>query len=208
MSAGEGMAARDHALRVAVLSALKETVDKAHKTARAEAEPAFKTARGDGQTQQKVLLPDGEEIGLISIRGGSPVITMPEAGFEAWVREHVPDGIEEYIDPNAAGNAELLDVVKAVFPQFIKSRIRQPVRDELLKEITETGGYLVDKDTGDKEKVAEVSQGSPTGAFAYRAGKGTTERIVTEWLNGRLAGVDLGGMLALPAAEAGGTDGA
>lgn len=195
------MTARDHALRVAVLDALQDTVDKAYKAARKEAEPVFKAARIDGQTQQKVLLPDGEEIGLISIRSGSPGVTMAEADLEGWVREHCPDGIEDYIDPAAVANLDVIEVVRAVFPHLVKSRIRQSVRDALLKEIKDTGGWLVDEVTAEKAKIAEVTTHQPTGTFSYRAGAGTPQRIVAEWLAGNLAGVDLGGMLALsPAA--------
>jgi hypothetical protein len=178
--------ARDHALRVAVLDVLGKEIATAYKGARGEAEEVFGPARADGQSQQKVMLPDGTEIGLISIKAGAKQVDIAEADLEAWVEEHLPGGFEEYVNERAANSLEVLDVLKAVFPDLVKRRIRPATREALLKKITENGGYLIDEDTGDKTKVADVTEGKPSGAFSYRPAKDARDQVIAAWQRGDL----------------------
>lgn len=196
------LTARDHALRVAVLDVLGKEVGTAYKSARAEAEEVFGPARADGQSQQKVMLPDGTEIGLISIKAGGKQVDVTEAALEAWVAAHVPDGMEDVADERALTDAEVLDVLRAVFPHLVSRRIRPATRAALLKEIEDGGGWLVDKETGDKEKVGEVTDLKPTGAFSYRPGKDARDQVVAAWQSGELREIGLGA-LAIGAAGGG-----
>jgi hypothetical protein len=196
----ESLSARDHALRVAVLDVIGKEISGAYKGARKDAEEAFGPLRADGQSQQKVMMPDGTEIGLISIKSGSKDINATEDALTGWLEEHNPEGLEDYLDPSAATNTELLDVVRAVFPELVRTRIRAEVRAALLKEIEETGGYLVDKDSGDKEQVAEVTDVKPTGAFSYRPAKNARDEVIAAWRRGELQGIALDA-LALPAGD-------
>lgn len=180
------MTARDHALRVAVLDVIGKEISSAYKNARGEAQAAFAPLRADGQSQQKVMLPDGDEIGLISIKAGGKSVDVTEDALTAWLRDHNPEGLEDYVDPEAVTNAELVDIVRAVLPELVRTRIRPGVRDAMLKEIEETGGYLVDKDTGDKAKVADVTDREPSGAFSYRPGKDARDKIIAAWRRGEL----------------------
>lgn len=189
--AGEAMPAREHALRVAVLDVIDKEIGTAYKHARREAEAVFGPARADGQSQQKVMLPDGTEIGLISIKAGGKDVAVTEEALEAWVEEHVPDGFENYVAPADWSDADLLDVVRAVFPDLVKRRIRPATRAALLKEIEDSGGFLVDKGTGDKEQVGEVTDLKPTGAFAYRPGKDARDAVIAAWQRGELRGIAL-----------------
>jgi hypothetical protein len=192
---------REHALRVAVLDVIGKEISSAYKGARQEAEAAFGPVRADGQSQQKVMLPDGTEIGLISIKAAGKQVDVTEAALEAWVTEHLPDGIEEYIGERDANSAEVLDVLRAVFPHLVKKHIRPSTRAALLKEIEETGGYLIDKESGDKAKVAEVTDLKPTGAFSYRPGKDARDQVIAAWQSGGLRDLGLG-VLALPGGSA------
>jgi hypothetical protein len=196
------MTPREHALRVAVLSTLTDEIKGAYKTAREEAQPVFKAAREDGQTQQKVLLPDGAEIGLISIRGGGTNVTADEGALTAWTAEHNPDGIEDYLIPQAVSNADVIALVKAYYPNAVASRVRAPVREALLKEAEQRGGYVVDGESGEKAKIAEIGEGKPTGVFSLRSASGAREKVIAAWRAGELADIGLG-PLALP----GGNDG-
>ena len=191
---------REHSLRVAVLDVISKEFAGMLKVARQDAEPVFGPARADGQSQQKVMLPDGTEIGLVSIKAGGKQVDAPEAALEAWAAEHVPDAIEEYVNERDANSADVLDVLRAVFPDLVKKRIRTATRAALVKEIEESGGYLVDKVTGDKEKVAEVTDLKPTGAFAYRPGKDARDQVIAAWRRGDLEKIGVG-MLVLPAAS-------
>jgi len=188
---------REHALRVAVLSALYDVVKSEYEAARKAAEPEFAAVRAEGQKQQAVMLPDGTEIGLVSIKAGTPTIAVTEGALEDWVREHLPDGMEDYVVPAALADAEVLDMLKACFPHAVRQRIRPATRAALLKEIEEGDGWLVDKVTCEKEQVGEVEPHKPTGAFSYRSAKGAKDRIIADWRAGRLAEVAFG-PLALP----------
>jgi hypothetical protein len=190
---------REHALRVAVLDVIGDEVGAAYKAARKDAEAAFGPARGDGQSQQKVMLPDGAEIGLVSIRAGGRQVDVTDAALEAWVAEHLPGGMEEVADARALTDAEVLDVLRAVFPHLVSRRIRAATRAALLKEIEESGGWLTDTETGVKERVAEVTDLKPTGAFSYRPGKDARDQVITAWQRGELRDIGLGA-LALPGA--------
>jgi hypothetical protein len=194
------MRARDHALKVAVLGTLKERVEQAYKAARGEAEAEFAEIRKDGTPQQEVMLADGEEIGLISIKAGTTEV-MPDSAtvLMDWCREHAPHAIEQYV---GAGAFEMADVVRLIaehFPNLVHDRIRASSLDGLRKQITETGGYLIDEE-GEKAKVATVERRGPSGAFSYRPAAGAQGRIMAEWLAGNLREVAFG-PLALPAPD-------
>ena len=192
---------REHALKVAVLSTLLDTVKAEYQRARKDAEQAFATVRKDGSKQQAVMLPDGSEIGLISIRGGSPSLTLEERVLLAWVREHVPDDIEEYVEPGAWAHADIIEMVKACFPNTVRERVRPAAREALIKQMTDSGGFVVDEASGETEKLGNVEHHDPTGAFSYRAAKGAQDKIITEWMAGKLREIALG-PLALPDGEA------
>jgi hypothetical protein len=191
------MSARDHALRVAVLDVIGKEISGAYKGARKDAEAAFGPLRADGTPQQKVMMPNGTEIGLISIKAGGKNVGVTEDALTGWLKEHNPEGLEDYLDPSAVTNTELLDVIRAVFPELVRTRIRAEVRTALLKEIEETGGYLVDKESGDKEQVAAVADVKPTGAFSYRPAKNARDEVIAAWQRGDLQGIALDA-LALP----------
>lgn len=188
---------RDHALRVGVLKVIADETARTYKGAREDAQAAFAPARADGQSQQKVLLPDGTDIGLISIRDGGKTVDVTEAALAKWCDEHLPGAWEEYADESALTNADVLDVLKAVFPDLVKRRIRPATRAALLKEIEESGGYLVDQEEGVKEKVGDVVDCKPTGEFSFRPAKGARDLVVAAWQRGELRGVALE-PLALP----------
>ena len=186
---------RDHALRVAVLKVIADESARLYKGARADAEEAFAPARADGHSQQKVMLPDGAEVGLISISAGGRQADVTDAALEAWCDAHLPGAFEEYAD--MITDAEVLDVLRAVFPDLVKRRIRHATRAALVKEIEESGGYLVDQAEGTKEKAGEVTDLKPTGAFSFRPAKGARDAVIAAWQRGELQGIALG-PLALP----------
>jgi hypothetical protein len=102
-------------------------------------------------------------------------------------------------------DAEVLDVLRAVFPDLVKRRIRNATRAKLMTEVEESGGYLVDQAEGTKEKVGEVTDLKPTGAFSFRPAKGARDAVIAAWQRGELQGIALG-PLALPEAESAGLE--
>jgi hypothetical protein len=195
-----GLTPREHALRVAVLDAIVKTAEAEATRARRDAEQAFAAVRKDGGKQQAVMLPDGTEIGLISIKAGGSTVTPDEEGLLAWVREHSPDDIEEYITTEAQKDAEVIDMIRACFPDAVQERVRSSARTALDAEMTESGGFVTDKETGEIELLGTVENHDPTGAFALNGAgaKARRDRIVTEWQRGNLREIALG-PLALPA---------
>jgi hypothetical protein len=195
------MTPRQHALRVAALEALGKAVEAEYAKARKAAEPVFRVVRTvDGHPQQAVTLPDGSEIGMISIKDGSESVTVAESTLMAWFREHNPEAIEEYVITSAWSDAEIIAMVKACFPGTVRERIRPANREALLKELIDSGGKLIDEETGDT-LLAEIEHHRPTGSFAFngRGAKERREQIMAAWQAGELAGIELGA-LALPAA--------
>lgn len=189
---------RDLALRVALTDAVADVAAVAKQRARDEAAAAFAAARRDGQEQQKALLPDGAQVGLLSLKAGAKEVIYPEDGLLDWVSEHCPGEVEHYVDPAAWGDAELIDMVATVFPELVKTRVRESARKKLVKEMADNDGFLADKEGGEKTRVGVVTEHDPTGDFAYRPGPGAAERLVGDWLAGRLTAIAPAGLLALP----------
>jgi hypothetical protein len=206
MSSQDGavaMSTRDHALRVALAAALGEIAAKAEKKARAGGAPAFAAHRIDGSDNTKVLLPDGTQVGLLLVRAGATEAMFAEGDLLAWVQANSPDDAEDYVDPAAWGNADIVELVRAVFPEVVKTRVRDSARKKLVKEMTDSGGWLADRKSGEIKgtQIAAVTEHDPTGAVTYRPGPGAAEKIAAEWMAGRLDGIDPAGLLALPAAD-------
>jgi hypothetical protein len=202
----EPMTADEHALRIATLEALAFTVAAEYENARAEAEPVFAAIRKKGNPQQEVLLPNGEKIGLISIRVGVTVATMDPVALLAFVREYQPAEVEEHIDPAALKDPDIIEYVKAFHPGYAGERVTASTRKTLHDQAAKAHGYVVAAD-GEKAKIAEVSTGDPTGAFSL-LGAGAEHRrntIITEWRAGRIP-KEILGPLALPAALPAGGD--
>lgn len=190
---------REHALRVAVLEAIAETAKAQYAKARADAEQAFAVVRADGGKQQSVMLPDGTEIGMVSIKAGTPSVTFDEGELLDWVREHSPDDAEAYITAEALADAEVIDMIRACFPGAVKERVRSSARAALVAEMADSGGFVRDKKTAEIELLGTVENHKPTGAFAFSGGAAKTrrDRIVSEWQRGNLREIALG-PLALP----------
>jgi len=195
------VSARDAALRVAVLSCLLDAVKAEHSRARKAAEEVFGPIRKDGTSQQRVLLPDGADIGLISIKAGAQSVQLDEAGkLLEWCKTNAPQHVEQYVTEGAFEMADVIALIAERFPNLVRERVRASGRAVLDKQMTETGGYLVNED-GEKTKLATISNDDPTGAFSYRPAKGAQDRIMAGWAAGDLREIALGS-LALPVPEA------
>jgi hypothetical protein len=193
------MTADEHALRIAALEALAFTVAAEYEQARAEAEPVFAAIRKKGNPQQEVLL-DGEKIGMISVKAGQTVTSPDSVALLAFAREHLPSEVEEYIDPAALDDPDIAGYIRTFHAGFCQERVSAGTRKALLGQAAGAHGYVV-APGGEKEKVAEVTTGDPTGAFSL-LGAGAQHRrnrIIADWRAGRLPEFILG-PLSLPAA--------
>jgi hypothetical protein len=195
---------REHALRVATLEALKEAVIAEYEGARAAAESAFAAMyEEEGNDRQAVLLPSGEKIGQLTIKAPAPVVDMPPDGLLTWCREHFPFAVEDYIDPAHMGSADVIAAVRDKLPDLIRQRVRPGTAKVLTEEIVKGKGLLADRSSGEAERVATVTPGEVSGAFAFtdRNGPERRARLLAELLAGRLPGVIGFAPVALPPGE-------
>ena len=196
--------AREHALRIAALEALREAVIAEYEAARAAAEPVFAALYAEaGNDRQAVLLPSGEKIGQLTIKAPVSVVDMPADALLVWCREHFPAAVEEYIDPAHLGSADVIAAVRDKLPDLIRQRVRPATAKALTEEAAKNRGLLADRiDRDVVERVATVTPGQVSGAFAFTDQKGPERRarLLAELLAGRLPGVIGFGPVALAAA--------
>lgn len=198
------MNAREHALRIATLEALKDAVTAEYEKARQEAEPVFAARYADdGTDHQFVLLPSGEKVGQITIKAPAPVVDMPRDALLDWCCEHFPAAVEEYINPAVIGSTDVIAAVRDKVPEAIWQRVRPATAKALTEEIVKGKGLLADRRSGEAEQVATVTPGQATGAFAFTGANSTERRarLMAALLAGELRGVVGFGPLALPAGE-------
>lgn len=197
---------REHALRVTALDALSAAAKGEYERARKEAEGAFALARKEGARQQEVLLPTGEKVGLIAIKEGRTVTIVDDAALLGFVEGVNPAGIEEYIDPEILKREDVAEVIRGVFPELVGKRVRTATRAAYVTEAEAAGGWLVNEESGEKTRVAEITKSEPTGDFAFSGGKTEQRRAATmDALRSdpELRAQLLGGALALDAADGG-----
>ncbi len=200
------MNAREHALRVAALEALKEAVTAEYERARQEAEPVFAAKYAEeGNDRQAVLLPSGEKVGQLTIKAPVPSVEMTGGpdGLLEWCGEHFPAAVEEYIDPAKVSSGDVIAAVRDKLPDCILTRVRPATAKALTEEIVKGKGLLADRRSGEAEPVATVTPGQPTGAFAFTGANSgeRRQRLMAALLAGELGGVVGFGPLALPAGE-------
>lgn len=188
------------ALKVAVLDAVASKAAEELKKARAEAEKLF-AVTGKLFPQVNVVLPDGRHVGRLTVKESAPRVVFNSANpalLANWCRDHYPDGLEEYVDPAAFSSLDVIEAVKAKVPAVVRTRLRATAAEALLAEIETSGGWLEDKATKERGKVADVKDGGITGEFAFSDQKGPERRaaIIEAW---RAGVIDLAPMLALPA---------
>lgn len=178
----------EHSLKVAVLEALVAHITKEYKTARADAEAAY---RDNKVRKVTVELPNGDELGDITIKQPKPTAAIDEEKLLAWVAEHTPAEVEEYLDTAAQTDQEVIEWARVNRDDLLRRRIRPVWRAELEKVVTANDGYVISGDTGEATKVAEVVKHKATGAFALpqdRSGE-NKRRLIAALLAGELSSV-------------------
>ena len=128
---------------------------------------------------------------------------MPADALLVWCREHFPAAVEEYIDPAHLGSTDVIAAVRDKLPDLIRQRVRPATAKALTEEAAKNRGLLADRiDRDVVERVATVTPGQVSGAFAFTDQKGPERRarLLAELLAGRLPGVIGFGPVALAAA--------
>ena len=154
----------DHSLRIAVLKAILDRIGAEYTDARKAAEEAF---RNNGIKALSVSLPDGLEVGSISVKKASTTVDVDMEKLLDWVAEHTPTEIEEHLDEAALTDQELIEYARTHRDDLLRRRIRGAWESELMHQIRSHDGHVVDPTTGESTKVADITTGRPSGAFAY-----------------------------------------
>ncbi len=173
-------------LRVAALNALSAFVTAELKAARKDAAEAY---RANGIEKLNVTLPSGEVVGAITVTKPSPSVVMDNDALLAWVEEHNVTEVEEHLTEKALTDQELIEWARKNRDDLLKRRIRPVWRDELVKQATANGGFVVDTVTGESANVASVIPVTPSGAFTLRPEKETAALLLTAIRNRQLDGI-------------------
>lgn len=194
------MNAKTHALKVAAAKVLADIVNDGYEQLRKDAEPVFADLRKDTDAKSlAVKLPDGAELGSVTIYDGPPHTQVNMKTIAAIVANDDPEEFVEELAPEALEDEHLLAFVRDQMPHLLVKKIRDGHLKKLLKRI-DANGYLKDR-AGTRIKVAEVTRGEPTGKFAVTVGPGARELVWQAWQDGSLQPL-IGGLLK-PELEAG-----
>jgi len=90
-----------HALRVAIKTGQADQAERAKEGARAAAQIVFAAARRKADKTLAVILPDGTEIGTISIHKGTTTFTVDEDSLLAIAAGNDSGDLEDYLLPGA-----------------------------------------------------------------------------------------------------------
>lgn len=177
----------DHTLKVATLEAVVAFFTREYKAARAEAEAAYRENRIRKAT---IETPSGDELGDVTVKQPKPTVAMDEEKLLAWVAEHTPAEVEEYLDTAVLTDEEAIAWAREHRDDLIRRRVRPVWRAELEKTALGHDGHVF-TDTGDATKVGEVVKGKPSGAFALPPDRGGERgrRLMAALLAGELTGV-------------------
>lgn len=178
----------DLTLRVAALDALVAFFTAEYKTARSEAEDAY---RANKVKKVSIETPGGEELGDITVKQPGPTAVIDEDKLLAWVSEHTPDEVEEYLDAAVQLDVEAIEWARTNRDDLLRRRIRRVWRDELVKQLTDNDGQVIDTSTGAATKVADIVRRKPNGEFALPPSKSSDRRskLMAALLAGELTGI-------------------
>jgi hypothetical protein len=180
-------------LKVAALAAMVAFFEEQYTQARQDAQTAFRTS---GIKKIGIKLPDGEEVGEITVKEPTPAIqAIDEDALVGHVERFTPGEIEEYLDPAALLDQELIEYCRTRRDDLLKKRVRQVWRDEMKKQALKNDGFVIDEVKGESTKVATIVKPKADGSFALAADKygQRADRLMTELLAGRL-----GNLVELP----------
>lgn len=192
----------EHSLKVAALEAVVGYFTAQYKTAREEAEAAYLANK---VRKASIETPDGEYLGDITVKQPKATLVMDEEKLLAWVAEHTPAEVEEYLDAAVLLDEEAIAWAREHRDDLIRQRVRRVWRAELEKTALGHDGHVIDESTGDATKVAEVINHKASGAFALppdRSGE-RGKRLMAALLAGELTAVT---QLRIAAVESGGRD--
>jgi hypothetical protein len=191
------IAAQAHAVRIAVREYHAAKAKTAAEAARQGAQPDFAAARNRGMKTTGVVLPDGTEVGTLSIYAGEIEVCTREEELILCAR---PDELEEYVLPAALHDPRALKLLADFLPELVGRRIELGVRAAFETELRERGGTVADHNTGDRETVATITRHDATGRCQYKPGKQAAHQIAAAIAAGQVT--EDGRIVPAPAPQA------
>lgn len=179
--------------QVAVMRILGDEVKSVTADVRTTAEDHFRELRAQGTKSLHPQLPDGTEVGRITITTPAPVVRWDGPKLAAFVQDTAPTELVDRVDPDVLADPELIMWVLEHRPHMVRTEVRDAYRDRLKKELTDDG-ELVDTTTGELHTVATVERPEATGRFSYRPSDDARDQVMRAWARGELSA--MGGVFA------------
>jgi hypothetical protein len=168
------VAAQKHMLRIAVKEYHVTKAEEARGAARVAAQADFAAARNRGLKTADVTLPDGTNLGTLSLLGGGKTVSVREEELILCARS---DELEDYVLHSALTDPRALKVLKDFLPELVGRRIEPGVRAAFQTELEERGGTVTDHNTGERETVATITRHDATGRCQWKPGKLSQQQI-------------------------------
>jgi hypothetical protein len=170
------MSLRDDATRVAVLKALRDTVDAEYEAARHRLLAGLRTARAElGLKSMRVTLPDDTPVATVTLVDPRPsVVVVDERRFTTWVAENYPTEVETRV------------------------QVRSSWQKQFVSRLVASDGPVADPGTGEVVPGLEAMPAREPRSFSLRPLPGGTEEITRAWRHGAL---DLRSVLTLDGGE-------
>ncbi len=169
------MSLKDDATRVAVLKALRDTVEAEYEAARLRLLDGLRASRAElGLKSLRVTLPDDTPVATVTVVDPRPaVVVVDPASFTSWVAEHYPTEVETRVTVRSSWQRH--------FVATLATSAASP-------------GPVADPRTGEKDAGLAARPATEPRSFSLRSLPGGTEEITRAWRDGEL---DLRGLISL-----------
>jgi hypothetical protein len=158
------MTLKDDVTTVAVLKALRDTVDAEYQAVRRRVFDQLCTARAElGLKSTRVTLPDGTPVATITLVDPAPaIVVVDDEAFTAWMARNYPSEVETRV------------------------RVRASWQKHFLSRLDPTDDPVADPSTGEVVAGLRTVPASEPRSFALRSVPGGTEEIARAWRRGEL----------------------
>ncbi len=169
------MSLKDDATRVAVLKALRDTVEAEYEAARLRLLDGLRASRAElGLKSLRVTLPDDTPVATVTVVDPRPaVVVVDPASFTSWVAEHYPTEVETRVTVRSSWQRH--------FVATLATSAASP-------------GPVADPRTGEVVPGLAARPAPEPRSFSLRPLPGGTEEITRAWRDGEL---DLRGLISL-----------
>jgi hypothetical protein len=158
------MSLKDDATKVAVLKALRDTVDAEYEAARLRLLDGLRASRAEvGLKSVRVTLPDDTPVATVTVVDPRPsVVVVDEATFTTWVAENYPTEVET------------------------RTKVRPSWQRHFVATLDASPGPVADPRTGEVVPGLAARPASEPRSFSLRPLPGGTEEITRAWRQGEL----------------------